>query len=95
MLALGEPWDLSVAAALAYAGFATLALVLGSSDTIVGGTEPGADAASPTVTTTVAVEVAMAVSETSSGRECTRCRIENDGDAKYCKSCGHRLTDAS
>ena len=95
MIALGEPWDLSVAAALAYAGFATLALALGSSDTIVGGTEPCADATSPKATTTGAVELTMAAFETSSGRECTRCRIENDEDARYCKSCGHRLTDAN
>ena len=94
MLALGEPWDLSVAAAFAYAGFAGLALFLGSSDTISGGAETGADAASPVVTSLDAGEVVAALSETSSERGCTRCRTENDRDAKYCKSCGHLLTAA-
>jgi len=92
MLVLGQPSDLSVAAALAYAGCAAAALSLRGSDELIADRHLAPDATSDRATLAGRRETAPPLPRASSIGICASCNAQNDGDANYCKSCGHRLT---
>jgi hypothetical protein len=56
---------------------------------------PGTDAPDAAPSSTSGAETATDSVHSASALVCASCQAENDADARFCKSCGHALGDAS